>query len=325
MNHLRSNSPPVTGPGPAVALSDATLTAFEADLEAAMETFQMPGAAVALVQGNDIVYSLEGFGVRDVSSNAPVSPHTRFRIASNTKSMTSLLAATLVDQGVLDWDAPVIDVWPEFLAPTPALTRSLRLRDLLGMGSGVAESPTIEFFMSAGTESALDQLRSIAYLPVIAPPRVEYYYNNTLTSAAGYLGPIAQGTPPERLEEAYAALVAERIFDPIGTTAAAIVDDPRRFGDDYALGYTRDLFGRLSPVPFVSVAGAAPAGAAPNQPPHVSPTGVAPGPVRRQHPRSRPGAGTFAFDAHLKPRTASVRSRRPGVDAAGRSGGWAIG
>jgi beta-lactamase class C len=145
------------------------LAAFDADVEAAMQTFQMPGAAVALVQDNRTVYA-RGFGVRDPQTNAPVSPHTRFRIASNAKSMTSLLAATFVDQGVLDWDAPVSSAWSEFLVPTPALTQRLRLRDLLGMGSGVAESPTIEFFMSAGTESALDQLRSIAYLPVIAPP-----------------------------------------------------------------------------------------------------------------------------------------------------------
>jgi hypothetical protein len=48
---------------------------------------------------------------------------------------------------------------------------SLRLRDLLGMGSGLAESPTIEFFISAGTESALDQLRSVPYLPVVVPER----------------------------------------------------------------------------------------------------------------------------------------------------------
>jgi CubicO group peptidase (beta-lactamase class C family) len=261
MNQQRSSSPPADGPGPAGALSDTTLAAFEADVEAAMQTFQMLGAAVALVQDNRTVYA-RGFGVRDLQTNAPVSPHTRFRIASNTKSMTSLLAATFVDQGVLDWESPILGVWPEFHAPTPALTQSLRLRDLLGMGSGVAESPTIEFFMSAGTESALDQLRSIAYLPVIAPPDTEYYYNNTLTSAAGYLGPITQGTAPERLEDAYAALVAERIFEPIGMTTAAIADDPRPLGDDYAIGYTRDLFGRLSPVPFVSVAGAAPAGAA---------------------------------------------------------------
>jgi CubicO group peptidase (beta-lactamase class C family) len=120
------------------------LAAFEADVEAAMQTFQMPGAAVALVHDSHIVYA-RGFGVRDVQSNAPVSPHTRVRIASNTKSMTSLFAATFVDQGLLDWDASVLGVWPEFVASTSALTRSLRLRDLLGIGSGVAESPTIEF------------------------------------------------------------------------------------------------------------------------------------------------------------------------------------
>jgi hypothetical protein len=39
------------------------------------------------------------------------------------------------------------------------------------MGSGLAESPTIAFFISAGTESALDQLRSVPYLPVVVPER----------------------------------------------------------------------------------------------------------------------------------------------------------
>src|SRR5687767_169192 len=110
MNQQRSSSPPTDGPGPAGVLSDTTLAAFEADVEAAMQTFQMPGAAVALVQDNRTVYA-RGFGVRDLQTNAPVSPHTQFRIASNTKSMTSLLAATFVDQGVLDWDAPILGVW----------------------------------------------------------------------------------------------------------------------------------------------------------------------------------------------------------------------
>jgi CubicO group peptidase (beta-lactamase class C family) len=61
---------------PAVALSDATLAAFEADLETAMQTFQMPGAA--------IVYAW-GFGLRDPHSKPTVSPHTQFRIASSTE------------------------------------------------------------------------------------------------------------------------------------------------------------------------------------------------------------------------------------------------
>src|SRR5918997_153273 len=191
---------------PAKWLSPPLLQGFEADVQAAMDTFGIPGAAVALVEGDQIVYA-RGFGVRELDSQAPVTPRTRFRIASNTKSMTSLLVATFVDEGLLGWDTPVIEAWPAFRAPTDELTRTLRVRDLLGNGSGVAESPTIEFFMMAGSESAHDLLRSVADLPVIAPPNTEYYYNNTLFCVAGFLGPLLQQTPPADLVLAYAALL----------------------------------------------------------------------------------------------------------------------
>src|SRR5918998_1204927 len=94
---------PAATPGAPVALSDATLRAFEADVQAALETFKVPGAAVALVRGNEIVLN-RGFGVRDLASNAPVTPRTRFRAGSITKSMTALMLATLVDEGAFGWD-----------------------------------------------------------------------------------------------------------------------------------------------------------------------------------------------------------------------------
>jgi beta-lactamase class C len=212
----------VTADGRAsTTLSDRILAAFEADVEAEMEIFKMPGAAVALVEGNEILYA-GGFGFRDLAISAPVSPHTRFRIASNTKSMTAMLGATFVDKGMIAWDQRVIDIWPEFLAPTPSLTEHLRFRDLLGMSSGIGEPATIEFFMSAGAESALDQLRSVAHLPVVAEPETAYFYNNTLVTAAGYLGLIAEGVPPAQLEEAFASLMAERVFRPIGMADSGI-------------------------------------------------------------------------------------------------------
>ena len=70
--------------------------------------------------------------------------------------MTALLLATLVDDGVFGWDDRVVDLWSDFAAPTPELTQILRVRDLLGMASGIAESAdlslaAVEFFMSAGT------------------------------------------------------------------------------------------------------------------------------------------------------------------------------
>ncbi len=254
-----TGSTPAATPASSTFLTEDLVRAFVTDAEVAMATFRVPGAAVALVEGDRIVYA-GGFGVCDLETGTPVTDRTRFRIASNTKSMTSLLVATFVDEGILAWDDLVIDHWPEFQAPTAELTGSLRVRDLLGMGSGIEESPTIEFFISGGGETALDVLRSIANLEVFAPPATAYAYNNTLVSAAGYLGPMVQGTPPDELERAYAALVAERIFAPIGMDDAAILDDPRPLGGDDAVGHSYDLFGHASAVPFVSIGGVAPAG-----------------------------------------------------------------
>ena len=76
--------------------------------------------------------------------------------------------------------------------------------------------------MSAGTVSAGDVLRSIAALPVIAPPDTTFSYNNSLYAAAVYLGLLAQGTAPEMLEESYVAQVRERVLEPIGMADAAI-------------------------------------------------------------------------------------------------------
>jgi CubicO group peptidase (beta-lactamase class C family) len=100
---------PVATPSLPATLSDATLRDFEADIEAALQTFRVLGAAVALVQGDEIVFN-RGFGVRNVASGQSVTPHTRFRIGSITKSMTVLLLATLVDDGVLSWNDRVVDV-----------------------------------------------------------------------------------------------------------------------------------------------------------------------------------------------------------------------
>ena len=171
--------------------------------------------------------------MRDLASGQPVTPRTRFRNGSITKSMTALLLATLVDEGVFGWDDRVVDLWPEFEAPTPELTQSLRLRDLLGMASGIAESTdlslaAVEFFMSDGTVSAGDVLRSVAALPVIAPPDTTFSYNNTLYAAAVYLGLLAQGTAAEMLEETYAAQVQQRVLSQLGwaTRRSSTILDP---------------------------------------------------------------------------------------------------
>ena len=112
-----TSAAPTDAPVPSITITDAMLATFEADIEAAMQAFGMLGAAVAIVAADKIIFN-RGYGIRDSETGAGVTPNTRFRIGSNTKSMTSLLIAKYVDQGLCAWDTPVIDLWPGFVGPT---------------------------------------------------------------------------------------------------------------------------------------------------------------------------------------------------------------
>jgi CubicO group peptidase (beta-lactamase class C family) len=231
--------------------------AFDQAVQAAVQTFGMVGAAVAVVNAAGLVHQC-ALGVRDLVTAAPVTPHTLFRVASMTKSMTALLVAQVVDEGLLGWDQPVREIWPAFRAPTPELTAALRVRDLLGMASGLGAREITDLLQ--GNFNPQQVLESVAWLPVLGPPQTEYFYNNTLLAVGGYLPALALGTEPQELLTVYARLMQERIYEPVGMAGARIADDPRPFGDDYATGYGPDFAQGLAVEPWGPEGGFAPAG-----------------------------------------------------------------
>ncbi len=231
---------------------------FDDAVQDAMGTFHMVGAAVAVVDAGGIVHS-NTFGVRDLASGAPVTPETHFFVASTTKSMSSLLVATLVDDGALAWDQPVREVWPDFRAPTDELTNTLRVRDLLGMDSGIGEPPAVSTFHQ-GDVTAGELLRLLAALPVTDPPGTTYFYNNTVYAVGGYLPALVQGASENDLETVYAQLLEERVYRPAGMSTARITDDPRPFVADYATGYAPDFTQGTAAEPYAPVGSYAPVG-----------------------------------------------------------------
>src|SRR5262249_13034042 len=76
--------------------------AFDRAIDTAAGTFGIVGAAVAVVNAAGLVHQ-RTFGVRDLATGAPVTPGTLFRVASTTKSMSALLVAQFVDEGLLGW------------------------------------------------------------------------------------------------------------------------------------------------------------------------------------------------------------------------------
>src|SRR5688500_5260952 len=84
----------------------------------AMTAEKVPGAAVAVVRGDEVVF-LQGFGVNKMGTEEAVTTETLFAIASTTKAMTTTVLAMLVDDGKMDWDDPVRKHIPFFRLSDP--------------------------------------------------------------------------------------------------------------------------------------------------------------------------------------------------------------
>ena len=109
--------------------------------------------------------------------------------------MTAALVATYVDDGPIGWDQRCIDAWSGFRAPTDEMTRRLRVRDLLGMASGLGEPrvdvPALRWSDRRGAAAVPGQPSGDR-----EPGRQTFFYNNTLYAVGGYLPLLATGVAP---------------------------------------------------------------------------------------------------------------------------------
>jgi CubicO group peptidase (beta-lactamase class C family) len=223
---------------------------FEAYVADALLRFGVPGASIAVVQGGDVVY-LNGFGVRTFGSTQPVTPDTLMMIGSVTKSMTTMLAATLVDDGHLTWDTRLVDLLPDFAVGDPELTESLTVRDAFCNCAGIP-GRDIELFFESNTFTPQGVVTTLANVAPTATLGERFQYNNLLIGAAGYAVGVAAGGGAVDVALAYDVAMRERVLGPIGMTRSTF--DPKEVlsGGDYAVPHATDLSGTLQPVPLVS-------------------------------------------------------------------------
>lgn len=92
------------------------------------------GAALAIRHRGALVADLWG-GVSDVRDRTPWHADTASVIFSSTKGLVSILAARLVQEGRLDYDAPVCRYWPEFAASGKT---GVTVKQLLAHRSGLS-------------------------------------------------------------------------------------------------------------------------------------------------------------------------------------------
>ncbi|TWI11889.1 serine hydrolase [Aerolutibacter ruishenii] len=170
--------------------------------------YQLPGIAVGVVVGGDVVYR----GTRGelaAGRGQPVDADTLFKVASLTKAMTTAVLARLVDAGTLDWHDPVIGHLPHFRMHDPWVTRHMQVRDLLihnsGLGAGAGD---LMLWPEPNAFTRDDIVAGLAHLKPLHGLRERYAYDNLLYVVAGEVAAAAAGKP-------YAQLVREHVFQPL--------------------------------------------------------------------------------------------------------------
>ena len=217
-----------SAPEAADAGAAADETAFAASFNATLDRVGVPGGAWAIV-GDGTILHAGAHGVRALDDRRPVTARTVFRIASLSKTFAAGLAAMLVDEGSLRWDAPISDFAPQLRLKGGA-QRGLQLQHLLGQSSGLVPN-AFDNLVDDGLplERILPNFRSLA--PGCAPGRC-YGYQNILYAFTAHAIEKAGG-------EDYATQVGARIFAPLAMHTASFGRDALLATPDHALPHVR--------------------------------------------------------------------------------------
>jgi CubicO group peptidase (beta-lactamase class C family) len=165
----------------------------------------VPGVAVAVVHGDEIVYA-GGFGERRAGSGEPVDADTVFQLASISKTVGATVVAGAVGDGSVAWTDPIVTHLPDFALADPWVTRHVTLADMYSHRSGLPGHAG-DLLEDLGFERA-QVLERLRFAP-LAPFRAVYAYTNFGLTAAAEAVAAAAGTSWEELSR-------RRLYDRIG-------------------------------------------------------------------------------------------------------------
>jgi len=161
-----------------------------------------PGAAVAIVSGDRIVFA-KGFGVSNIETGAPVTPEMLFRLGSTTKMFTAAALVTLAEQGKIKLDAPIGNYVKGLLPKVSALTAHQLLTHTAGLRD---DSPSTELHDDGALASYIHSWKDDHFF---TEPGKIYSYANPGFHLIGLVIQELSGKP-------YADAMSELVFKPLG-------------------------------------------------------------------------------------------------------------
>ena len=236
-----------------VGLSSAQLDRVTAGLQGHIDQGHIAGVVAAVVRDGRLVY-MEALGQADIEAARPMPEDAIFRLYSMTRSMTSLAAMILWEEGAFQLDDPISRYLPQFAgqrvfadarSPDMDQTQSrdgdITVEHLLlhtsGLGSrssGIYRAEGVRL-RSISVEQMVD---NAARTPLFEDPGTNWRYGIS-TTILGRLVEVWSGKPLEDY-------LQERVFGPLGMTDTGFWVEPER-ADRLATVYRASREGELRP------------------------------------------------------------------------------
>ncbi len=216
------------------------LARLNAWVETAMKELRVPGVALGLVQDGKTVFA-GGFGVRELGKPRKPDADTLFMVASNTKALTTLMLAKLVDEKKIGWETPVTTLLPSFKLGDPETTRQVLVKHLVCACTGLPRQD-LEWLLQFKGVTPAGAMATLGTMQPTSTFGEMFQYSNAMAGAGGFVGGHVL-YPKLDLGAAYDAAMRTRVFEPLGMKATTF-DYARALKGNHATGHAPDIDGK---------------------------------------------------------------------------------
>jgi CubicO group peptidase (beta-lactamase class C family) len=182
-----------------------------------------------------------GFGVRTLGEPKAVDADTLFMIASNTKALTTLLLAKLVEDHRFTWETPVTSLLPTFRLGDADTTSRVLVKHLICACTGMPRQDMEWMFEYGG----LTPEAAVATLATMQPTSKFgdlFQYSNPMAGAAGFTAGHVL-FPALELGAAYDLAMQRLVFDPLSMKSTTF-DFARAQAGNHAAAHAPDIDGK---------------------------------------------------------------------------------
>jgi len=221
-------------------LDQARIAELSRFIEQGEKETGVPGVALGLVQDGKVIFA-DGFGEKELGTGTKPDGDTLFMVASNTKAMTTLLLAKLVDEKRITWQTPVTQLLPSFKLGNAETTRSVLVKHLICACTGMPRQD-LEWIFDFGKMTPESSLALLGTMQPTSKFGDLFQYSNLMAAAAGYTaGHVI--FPNMEVGAAYDRAMQQNVFDPLGMKATTF-DFKRALAANHAGPHSPDIDGK---------------------------------------------------------------------------------